>query len=68
MYIRFLLSILLVIIYTFSVSAHADHGLHALKYSEQKKWDKAIIETNKVSDPVIRKIIYGRRFLDTNYK
>jgi soluble lytic murein transglycosylase len=68
MYIRFILSITLAVILTFMEVSYADHVDHALRYADQKQWDKAIEEAKNYSDPIIRKIVLARQFLDTSYK
>jgi soluble lytic murein transglycosylase len=68
MYIRFILSITLAVIIAFTPASYADHVDHALRYADQKQWDKAIQETKHYSDPILRKIVFARQFLDTSYK
>lgn len=68
MYIRFILSITLAVILSFMEVSYADHVDHALRYADQRQWDKAIAEAKNYSDPIVRKIVFAKQFLDTSYK
>jgi len=68
MYIRFVLSIILVVMLTFIEASYGDYVDKTLRYADQKQWDKAIQEAKSYPDPVLRKIVFFRQFFDTNYK
>ncbi len=61
-------SCILVVLLTFAQASYADHVDHALRYADQKHWDKAISEAKNYPDPVLRKIVFAKQFLDISYK
>lgn len=67
MKIRYFLSIIIPIL-LFSSNAFADYLEDALRYAEQKKWDKAFNAANAYNNPVLLKIIQSKQFLDTEGK
>jgi soluble lytic murein transglycosylase len=63
-------TLLSIIIFTISYSstASADYIDDAMRYADKKEWSKALVAAKSHHDPVLRKTILSRQFLDPNDK
>ncbi len=68
MNIRLILSIILTVNLAFAHSSFADHVDDALRYADKRQWDSAYKAATLYKDPVLRKIILSKQYLDTSYK
>ena len=59
---------LIIISFFFSLSASADYMDDAMRYADKRDWSKALVAAKAHHDPVLKKIILSRQFLDTNDK
>lgn len=68
MNIRQALSITLVLFLCHLKPVVADEAYNALKYSDQRKWEKAISSAKRAKDPVLKKFIKARKYQDIKHE